>query len=723
MVLKKRTLLGQLLLSLSSAFLLSLATVSSHASTPPTVSVSGGDRTVSDSDGVSGETVTLSASASDSDGSISEIQWFDGSTDIGTGSSISVRLSDGSHSISVIAIDDAGDSSEGWATITVLAPAANTAPSVSIDGGNRAVRDADGVAGETVSMTATASDSDGTIATIRWYLSGSLVGTGTTADIALNDGENVVTVTVTDDDGAGASTSATITVRAVGVVNQKPVISNVNYSAEIADSDLKAGETTDLSITATDSDGSIASIAWRVNDSTTLTGSSVSAALTDGSNTVVVTVTDNEGATASQTLAITVTKPANRLPMFSGYDPRSLVPDSDLMPGETISLSAGAADVDGVITSIEISVDGSVTSAYSSSINQNYGGIKGFTFIKVSGLRLSDGVHTLSLTLIDNEGGTVTETNTITVQGRVIEPTVRDVIGGGSGSLQINLDFVNADKQAVSSFRSGEEIYAMLDVVLPEIILQHEVHAYLYLASLDSGAGFAITGSGGIRPEPVVNGTRLPAAIYSSEAQPETNFSVSTRLDYDLAPGSYVIIGAVSIDRSTSPAIYTTSSIEFTVLAAETPKPLFQRLASVSSTGGDDVFESRVMNQHGESKSEYIYGEDIINVNIFMYPAKKYIEDAAFLASDVEIYKLLNFNGNLFAHRAAGGWMPTSLNPLVATEKRALQYIEKWDISFDTVNTVVNPPGNYTLYMGYKAEGQIFYNSDPVSFTIVEKAE
>ena len=716
----KNSELSQFLAALGTSLVLMLASIPAEASVPPTVSVSGGDITVSDSDGAPGETVTLTATASDPDGSISDIQWFDGMAVLGNGNSISVRLDDGAHSIWVIAIDNSGDSSDASATITVSAPVANVAPSVSIDEGDRTVRDSDGVAGETVTVTATAADTDGTIATVRWYLRDVLVGTGTSAAIPLNDGENVVTVTVTDDDGAGASTSATITVRAVGVANQKPVISNVNYSAEIADSDLKAGETTDLSITATDSDGSIASITWRVNDSTTLTGSSVSAALTDGSNTVVVTVTDNEGATVSQTLAITVTKPPNKVPVFSGYEPRSLVPDSDLLPGETVYLSAGAADLDGVITGIEVTVDGSVSSAYTYTLTDI---VNGFTVIRVAGLRLEDGVHTISLTLIDNEGGRATETDTITIQARPVEPTVREVIEGVelTQEVQINLDFINAERQVTSSFKSGEEVYAMLDVALPKEFLQQEVHAYLYLKNFN-GEGLTITSSGEARPDEL-NGTRFPAAIYNSAEQSSQNFSVAVRLDRELVPGSYGILAAVSINRSdmSQRRVYNTGYVTFSVSAADVEKPVFRRLESFSPTGGDEVFESRIMNQHGESKREYIYGEDIISVNLMMYPAKKYIEEKADLASNASIYKVIKFNDGYYVPNAKGGWLPTDLNPIPVSEQRALDYVERWDLEFDTVGSRKPPPGDYAFYMGYEVEGEISYHTSPVSFKIVEK--
>jgi len=87
-----------------------------------------------------------------------------------------------------------------------------SAPIVAISGGSRTIEDTDGIAGESVSFTGTATDSDGTIATIQWLVDGSEVAAGLTPSIALPNGSTVVTFKATDDDGASSTTTATITV-------------------------------------------------------------------------------------------------------------------------------------------------------------------------------------------------------------------------------------------------------------------------------------------------------------------------------------------------------------------------------------------------------------------------------------------------------------------------------------------------------------------------------
>ena len=83
---------------------------------------------------------------------------------------------------------------------------------VSITGGSRTVTDTNDVRGETVTLTATATNKNGSLASTEWLVAGRVVATGTTASIALPDGVTGVTFKATDTSGATNSTQATITV-------------------------------------------------------------------------------------------------------------------------------------------------------------------------------------------------------------------------------------------------------------------------------------------------------------------------------------------------------------------------------------------------------------------------------------------------------------------------------------------------------------------------------
>ncbi|MES2623991.1 MAG: hypothetical protein V4628_01810 [Pseudomonadota bacterium] len=88
------------------------------------------------------------------------------------------------------------------------------APAVSIVGGDKTLADTDGVAGELISFSGTATDSDGTIVKTQWLVNGAVVATGATAPILLQDGTTIVTFKATDSDGAATTSSVTYTVQA-----------------------------------------------------------------------------------------------------------------------------------------------------------------------------------------------------------------------------------------------------------------------------------------------------------------------------------------------------------------------------------------------------------------------------------------------------------------------------------------------------------------------------
>ena len=97
-------------------------------------------------------------------------------------------------------------------SFTISDSAFNVSPAATISGGSRTISDTDNAAGESVSFTATATDSDGTIATTQWLIDGVEVATGLSATLSLPNGLTVVTFKATDDDGTSSTTTATITV-------------------------------------------------------------------------------------------------------------------------------------------------------------------------------------------------------------------------------------------------------------------------------------------------------------------------------------------------------------------------------------------------------------------------------------------------------------------------------------------------------------------------------
>jgi hypothetical protein len=141
--------------------------------------------------------------------------------------------------------------------VTVRVPAANQAPAVSL---TAPANGATFTAPATIAITATASDSDGTVASVAFYAGTSLIGTDTTSPYSVTwnnvgAGNYQLTAVATDDDGA-ATTSAPRGVT-VNAPNQAPAIS---LTSPANGATFTAPANISLSATATDSDGTIATV-------------------------------------------------------------------------------------------------------------------------------------------------------------------------------------------------------------------------------------------------------------------------------------------------------------------------------------------------------------------------------------------------------------------------------------------------------------------------------
>ena len=276
----------------------------------PAVIIPDGNRTIDDTDGAAGETVSFTATATDSDGSVASSSWLINGAEVASGTSAYLTLGDGSTTVTFRATDDDGESTSKSVTITVSAPVvANVVPVVSISGGDRTVSDSDASAGETVSLSASATDSDGSVSSTEWLVGGSVVATGTSADLSLPDGATEVTFRATDSDGDSSSTSVTITVSAPVVANVAPEVSINLAQAQITDTDGVAGEVVSVTAAATDSDGELASTSWLIGDEVVASGTSARLPLSDGSTTVTFRATDDDGDSTSTSVTITVEAP------------------------------------------------------------------------------------------------------------------------------------------------------------------------------------------------------------------------------------------------------------------------------------------------------------------------------------------------------------------------------------------------------------------------------
>jgi len=162
----------------------------------------------------SGQSVTITASASDSDGTITRVDFYDGATLVGTKSAspYSLTLSSmtsGSHVLTAKAVDNAAAATTSAQVNISVETAANSLPTISLTGLTEGA-----LLSQPVVLTASASDSDGTISSVEFFAGETSLGISTTApftvSIPIVSGTYIFKAKAVDNMG-GSSFSAPIT--------------------------------------------------------------------------------------------------------------------------------------------------------------------------------------------------------------------------------------------------------------------------------------------------------------------------------------------------------------------------------------------------------------------------------------------------------------------------------------------------------------------------------
>jgi YD repeat-containing protein len=162
--------------------------------------------------------ITIHANASDSDGSISKVEFYQGTTKLGEDANAPYtcewpNVAAGTYSLTAKATDNAG----AITTSSVVNVSVNGPPSVSING---PVANASFSAGSDVTISALASDADGTVAKVEFFQGAIKLGEDTTAPYSfvwssVPVGGHSLTAVATDNLGLTATSSA----RSVSVVD------------------------------------------------------------------------------------------------------------------------------------------------------------------------------------------------------------------------------------------------------------------------------------------------------------------------------------------------------------------------------------------------------------------------------------------------------------------------------------------------------------------------
>jgi hypothetical protein len=257
----------------------------------------------------------------------------------------------------------------------------------------------------TVSLTGGGTDPDGTIASYSWTKVSGGAATITSSSSAsttitgLTSGSYIFRLTVTDNSGATASDDVNITVNATPV-NQPPTV-NAGADQTI----ILPVSSTNLSGTASDPDGTVASYSWTKVSGGTATITSPSSAsttitgLTAGPYTFRLTVTDNSGASAIDDVNITVNSATNQIPTANAGADQTIT-----LPANSVTLNGSGTDPDGSISSYSwTKVSGGTATINSPSSAST----------TITGL--AAGSYTFRLTVTDNSGATAFDDVNITV--------------------------------------------------------------------------------------------------------------------------------------------------------------------------------------------------------------------------------------------------------------------------------------------------------------------
>jgi hypothetical protein len=397
----------------------------------PPVANAGPDQSVTDSDDNGSEAVTLNGSgSSDADGSIVNYRWVDDDATVlydGASATVSVTLGVGTHDITLTVRDNDGQSDTD--TVRVVVNAAPLVPPVADAGDNQTVVDTDRGGDESVTLDGSgSSDADGTIVNYRWVDDDATVlynGPSATRGVTLALGVHDITLTVTDNDGL--TDTDTVRIAIIEPANVPPT-AHAGSDQTVTDSDDNGSESVTLDGSgSSDADGSITNYRWVDDDATVLyNGANATAGVTlaVGTHDITLTVTDNDGATDSDTVRIVVNA-APLVPPVADAGSNITVTDSDDNGSETVTLDgSGSSDADGTI----------VNYRWTDGATPLYDGPSATT-----SAALTVGVHSVFLTVTDNDG--LTDTVRIYV---IVNPFVPDpeppVADAGSDQVVVDTD-------------------------------------------------------------------------------------------------------------------------------------------------------------------------------------------------------------------------------------------------------------------------------------------
>ena len=415
--------------------------------------------------------VTLNANATDADGTIDRVDFYDNGNLLGTGTSVGANeygfawnnVPFGAHTLFAVAIDNLGKRRVSE-HVSILV---NGSASVSLTTPwNGQVFNRPG----SISVTANASISGGTISQVDFYEDGILLGTGALTgpnqyNLVRNgasSGRHFLTAVATDNNGV-KTTSAQVSV----IVNDPPVI---NLISPAGGSVFSAPANLSLTANTSDWEGSVIKVDFYANGSLIgtksshgvnqfdLTWSNVAA----GNYSITAVATDNHLATK---ISAPVVLRVNAAPTVSVVAPPN---GGQFTAPANITLTANAADADGIVSKVDFFANGYKVGA-GAAIG---GGQYSFTW---SGVGI--GSYGFMAVATDNDGASASSSGpSVTVTTPVLFVANSTTLNSAENSVKARLEALNhtvivkSAASAVTADAAGKALVVVSSTVTPTAV-------------------------------------------------------------------------------------------------------------------------------------------------------------------------------------------------------------------------------------------------------------
>ena len=234
---------------------------------------------------------------------------------------------------------------------------ANQLPSITI---TTPTNDARFSKGESITISADASDKDGTVSKVEFYNGTSKLGEDTSTPFSFEwknilEGSYTVTAKAIDNAG-GITTSSPVKVEVVGTPNALPAVS---LTSPAQDAKFAASSSVSINANASDADGNVAKVEFfkgteKLGEDSSQPFSFTWNNVPAGSHSLTAKATDNLGGTATSTAVTIIVSSSNALPVVSLTSPTDGAKFNEGLP---IEMAANATDSDGKIVKVEFFSD------------------------------------------------------------------------------------------------------------------------------------------------------------------------------------------------------------------------------------------------------------------------------------------------------------------------------------------------------------------------------